>query len=26
VREAALAIQTFTKGMDVTAYENNAMV
>ena len=26
VREAALAIQTFTKGMDVTAYVNNAMV
>jgi uncharacterized protein with HEPN domain len=26
VREAALAIQTFTKGMDVTAYENNALV
>ena len=26
VREAALAIQTFTKGMDVSAYENNALV
>jgi uncharacterized protein with HEPN domain len=26
VREAALAIQTFTKGMDVSAYEKNALV
>lgn len=26
VREAALAIQTFTKDMDIAAYENNAMV
>jgi uncharacterized protein with HEPN domain len=26
VREAALAIQTFTTGLDAAAYENNAMV
>ena len=26
VREAALAIQTFTTGLDVTAYENNELV
>ena len=26
VREAALAIQTFTTGMDAAAYENNALV
>jgi uncharacterized protein with HEPN domain len=26
VREAALAIQTFTTGLDVAAYENNALV
>ena len=26
VREAALAIQTFTTGLDVVAYENNALV
>ena len=25
VRESALAIQSFTSGMDVAAYENNAM-
>lgn len=25
VREAALAIQTFTTGMDVNAYENNSL-
>lgn len=26
VREAALAIQTFTTGLDMTAYENNELV
>jgi uncharacterized protein with HEPN domain len=26
VREAALAIQTFTTGLDVIAFENNALV
>ena len=26
VREAALAIQTFTSGLDVIAYENNELV
>ena len=26
VREAALAIQTFTTGLDATAYENNELV
>ena len=26
VREAALAIQTFTAGLDITAYENNELV
>ena len=26
VREAALAIQTFTKDMDIAAYDNNALV
>jgi uncharacterized protein with HEPN domain len=26
VREAALAIQTFTTGLDAAAYENNALV
>ncbi len=26
VREAALAIQTFTKDMDIATYENNALV